>query len=114
MWTENRKIHEALCHARSNGLTVRHRVSIPDFERFLGHAEAHKDKPLNAYLQIKSDDGLALRVQTLMDSLLRSEEHCSFGNEADHDEYMKRLLGMVSNWAADHDMAEDIRFKIQE
>jgi hypothetical protein len=27
---------------------------------------------------------------------------------------MKRLLGMVSNWAADHDMAEDIRFKIQE
>jgi ABC-type sulfate/molybdate transport systems ATPase subunit len=114
MWTENRKIHEALCHARSNGLTVRHRVSIPDFERFLGHAEAHKDKPLNAYLQIKSDDGLALRVQTLMDSLLRSEEHCSFGNEADHDEYMKRLLGIVSNWAADHDMAEDIRFKIQE
>lgn len=114
MWTENRKIHEALCHARSTGLTVRHRVSIPDFERFLDHSEANKDKPLNAYLQIKSDERLAIRVQTLMESLLRSTEHCSFGNETNHDKYMERLLGIVSNWATEHGMAEDIRFKIQE
>lgn len=113
MWTENRKIHEALCQARNAGLTVRHRVSVPDFERFLGHREAYKDKPLNAYLQIKLDDELAERVQWLMDSLLNSDEHCSFGNEIDHDRYMEKLLGVVSRWAEDNGYAEDLRFKSQ-
>lgn len=114
MWTENGKIHEALCKARNSGLIVRHRVSVPDFERFLGHAEAHKDKPLNAYLQIKQDSELAGRVQTLMDALLNSEEHCPFGDETDIDEYMKKLLTKVSTWAADNGMSEDVRFKIRD
>ncbi|WP_181876481.1 hypothetical protein ACILPN_11140 [Yersinia wautersii] len=48
MWTENRKIHEALCQARNAGLTVRHRVSVPDFERFLGHCSDVMDVPPSA------------------------------------------------------------------
>jgi len=62
-WTENEKIKKAIREARSEGLTVRHRVSVPDFERFLGGDEASKDKPLNAYLQITQDEGLATGVQ---------------------------------------------------
>ncbi|SEI08043.1 AAA domain-containing protein, putative AbiEii toxin, Type IV TA system [Rheinheimera pacifica] len=114
MWTENRKIHRALCQARSAGLAIRHHVSVPDFERFLGQDEAQKDKPLNAYLQIKLDEGLARSVQTLMDSLLNSEEHCMFGSETDTDEYMKNLLAMVLGWATANGMAENVRFKINE
>ncbi|SQI33333.1 Uncharacterised protein [Serratia plymuthica] len=67
---------------------------------------------MNAYLQIKLDDELAERVQRLMDSLLNSEEHCSFGNEINHDLYMEKLLGVVSGWAELNGYAEDVRFKV--
>lgn len=40
VWTENEKIKNIIRQARSEGLKVRQRVSVPDFERFLGGDEA--------------------------------------------------------------------------
>lgn len=56
-------------------MTVRHRVSIPDFERFLGGDEASKDKPLNAYINVADDAELGSKVQTLLRGLLEGEQH---------------------------------------
>jgi hypothetical protein len=88
MWTENEKIKNAIRQARNEGLTVRHRVSVPDFERFMGGDEASKDKPLNAYLQITQDEGLATGVQGLLTALLSSEQHSPFETIRDTDDYM--------------------------
>lgn len=114
MWTENRKIYDAIQQARASGLTVRHRVSVPDFERFLSREEASKDKPLNAYLQIKSDGQLAERVQTLLDALLVSEQHSPFAGLADSDDYMKRLSETVIAWAQENNLGDDPRFKLKQ
>ena len=63
MWTET-KNQNTIRQARNEGITVRHRVSVPDFERFLGGDEASKDKPLNAYLQITQDEAWLLVFRT--------------------------------------------------
>lgn len=70
MWTENFKIRNAILDARSDGLIIRHRISIPDFERFLGGDEESKDKPLNAYEFIKTNEMVAIRVQSLLTELI--------------------------------------------
>lgn len=111
MWTENEKIKNAIRLARNEGLTVRHRVSVPDFERFLGGDEASKDKPLNAYLQITQDEGLATGVQDLLTALLSSEQHSPFETIRDTDHYMQQLLAQVSGWAAQHGKQDDPRFR---
>ncbi|MFS9418617.1 ATP-dependent endonuclease [Citrobacter meridianamericanus] len=111
MWTENEKIKNAIRQARSEGLTVRHRVSVPDFERFLGGDEASKDKPLNAYLQITQDEGLATGVQGLLTALLSSEQHSPFETIRDTDHYMQQLLAQVLDWAAQHGKQDDPRFR---
>ena len=55
MWTINKSIYDEIEQCRSDGVTVRHRCSVPDFERALGGEELGKDKPLEAYLRIKAD-----------------------------------------------------------
>ncbi|ENT7522118.1 ATP-dependent endonuclease [Escherichia coli] len=111
MWTENEKIKNAIRQARSEGLTVRHRVSVPDFERFLGGDEASKDKPLNAYLQITQNEGLATGVQDLLTALLSSEQHSPFETIRDTGDYMQQLLDQVTDWAAQHGKQDDLRFR---
>ena len=111
MWTENEKIKNAIRQARSEGLTVRHRVSVPDFERFLGGDEASKDKPLNAYLQITQNEGLAAGVQDLLTALLSSEQHSPFETIRDTGDYMQQLLDQVTDWAAQHGKQDDLRFR---
>lgn len=101
--------------ARQAGLTVRHRISIPDFERFLGGDEASKDKPLNAYLQVTQDEGLASAVQELLTGLLSSNQHEPYASEAiQATGYMPLLIENVTKWAEQNGLGEDIRFKSQD
>lgn len=112
MWTENGKIREAVLRARAAGLVARHRLSIPDFERFLGGEEESKDKPLNTYLVVAKDDALATHVQTLMTALLESEQHEPFPDNALADgDYLAWLGGTTQAWAEANGLADDIRFK---
>lgn len=112
MWSENGKIREAVLKARAAGLAARHRISVPDFERFLGGEEESKDKPLNTYLVVAKDDALAGRVQTLMTALLESAQHEPFPDNALVDgDYLAWLGGDVQVWAKENNLADDTRFK---
>lgn len=112
MWSENEKIREAIIAARIAGLTARHRISIPDFERFLGGEEESKDKPLNAYLLVSKNNELAMRVQSLMSELLSSAQHEPFlPGTPEADGYLPWLNNVVQSWAEDNGLSEDIRFK---
>lgn len=112
MWTENQKIRDAVVDARSEGLTIRHRVSIPDFERFLGGDEESKDKPLNAYAFIKADNAVAERVQKLLVELTDGEQHEPFSVEALalNGDYIGHLQLAVDGWAARNGMSGHVRF----
>lgn len=112
MWTENEKIRNAVLNARTAGLAARHRISIPDFERFLGGEEESKDKPLNTYLSVANDDGLAQRVQELMTALLESAQHEPFHDGALGDaDYLSWLNTVVQAWAKENGVSGDVRFK---
>lgn len=115
MWTENEKIRTSMQSARQAGLTVRHRVSIPNFERYLGGEEASKDKPLNAYLQVSQDDRLAGVVQELLTALMSSAQHEPYGDEAIRvSGYMPLLRSYVLDWAEQNGLGDDVRFKTQD
>ncbi|QVN18588.1 ATP-dependent nuclease [Burkholderia pyrrocinia] len=113
MWSENAKIRDEILKARAANVAVRHRVSVPDFERYLGGDEVSKDKPLNAYLAIKEDGALGAKVQGLLSDLLNSAQHEPFANAvfASSDEYMERLKGAVDAWATANGLADRSRFK---
>lgn len=112
MWTENRKIRDALTKAREVGVIARHRVSVPDFERFLGGEEESKDKPLNAYLSVSQDEVLALKVQHLLADLIGSDQHEPFEDGAlGAGAYLDWLRGHVMDWAAANQVADTIRYK---
>jgi putative ATP-dependent endonuclease of OLD family len=112
MWTENDKIRNAVLNARAAGLTARHRISIPDFERFLGGEEESKDKPLNTYLIVAKDDALAQRVQELMSALLTSVQHEPFADEAlGEGNYLTWLNTVVQTWAKENGVSDNVRFK---
>lgn len=112
MWTENEKIRNAVLRARAAGLAVRHRISIPDFERFLGGKEESKDKPLNTYLIVAKDDALAKSVQELITSLLASAQHEPFADGAlGVGDYLSWLNTVVQAWAKENGGSENVRFK---
>lgn len=95
-----------------HGLTVRHRVSLPDFERFLGGEEESKDKPLNTYLAVANNDTVALRIQNLMADLLDSAQHEPFPAGAlGTDDYLTWLGTNIKDWAEANGQANNIRFK---
>ncbi|MDH1293729.1 AAA family ATPase [Comamonas terrigena] len=111
MWTENGKIRDAIVAARAAGLKVRHRISVPDFERFLGGEEESKDKPLNTYLVVAHDQGRAEQVQGLMGALLGSEQHEPFAEgELGTGDYLTWLNGLVQGWAEQNGQSEETRF----
>ena len=112
MWTENEKIRAAAVRARETGLTARHRVSVPDFERFLGGEEESKDKPLNTYLNVSNDDALAELIKELLTALLSSEQYEPFEEGAlGADGYLPWLKTIVLAWAATKGLENDVRFK---
>lgn len=110
MWTENKKIRDAIVEARAAGLQVRHRVSVPDFERFLGGDEESKDKPLNAYRAITEDAELGEHVQRLLTDLVYSEQHEPFSAEDMKADYMELLRSKVLRWAKDCGLENTVRF----
>ncbi|RJP53441.1 MAG: ATP-dependent endonuclease [Anaerolineaceae bacterium] len=113
MWTENGKIWTAIKQAREAGVTVRHRVSIPDFERYLGGDEESKDKPLNAYQKVTNEAALSEQVQTLLNELLSSEQHEPFQAvpPTKDTDYLELLRAEVLKWATESGLAENPRFK---
>jgi len=112
MWTENEKIRNAIVKAREAGLAARHRISVPDFERFLGGEEEAKDKPLNTYLNVSKDEALAQRVQELIAALQVSQQHEPFAGDAlEADGYLPWLNKIVQQWAMDNGVSDDTRFK---
>jgi putative ATP-dependent endonuclease of OLD family len=112
MWTENEKIRNAVLNARTAGLAARHRVSIPDFERFLGAEEVSKDKPLQTYLTVARDDELAQRVQELMTDLLEAPQHEPFPDgELANTDYLSCLNTIVQTWATENGVSEHVKFK---
>jgi len=110
MWTENTKIRNAIMEARAVGLTVRHRVSVPDFERFLGGDEESKDKPLNAYRAITEDAKLGALVQALLIDLVSSEQHEPFPDGEMQGDYIELLRSRVLLWARGHGVDTAVRF----
>ncbi|MDT8990549.1 AAA family ATPase [Curvibacter sp. APW13] len=112
MWTVNGRIREAVLKARAAGLTARHRISIPDFERFLGGEEESTDKPLNTYLVVAKVDALATQVQMLMTALLDSAQYEPFPDGAlAEGDYLAWLGGVVQAWARENGLADQVRFK---
>lgn len=113
MWTENGKIWTAIKQAREAGVTVRHRVSIPDFERYLGGDEESKDKPLNAYQKVTNEAALSEQVQSLLNELLSSEQHEPFQAAPlpKDTDYLELLRVEVLKWATESGLAENPRFK---
>ncbi|WP_076901189.1 ATP-dependent nuclease [Burkholderia pseudomallei] len=110
MWTENKKIRDAILEARVAGLTVRHRVSIPDFERFLGGDEESKDKPLNAYLAIAGDAKVSELVQSLLNELVRGDQSEPFPPEEMGLDYLEALRAKVLAWAKENGLDTTPRY----
>lgn len=113
MWSENAKIRNAVLAARAAGVKVRHRVSIPDFERYLGGDEESKDKPLNAYRNITEDNALSEKVQGLLTDLLESNQHEPFPETVLHPavDYLDVLRAPLMLWAKENELHETPRFK---
>lgn len=111
MWTENRTIFEAITDCRAAGIPVRHRISLPDFERFLSGDELGKDKPLTAYIRIASDPGLQSVVRNLFQDLLSGDELCPLlATAVGPETMMAALLSSVQAWAATSGLEHDERF----
>jgi putative ATP-dependent endonuclease of OLD family len=112
MWTINGEIRAEVELAREEGLVVRHRCSILDFERYLGGPSLDKDKPLAAYERVRTDEQARARVQLLLADLCHGEVHDPFPKEElEGVSYMDVLRAAVLAWAAGNGLADDVRFK---
>ena len=78
MWTANDKIRAAINLARQAGVVIRHRVSVPDFERLLGGDEESKDKSINAYQEVVKGGNACTRVQNVLEELANSQQYEPF------------------------------------
>lgn len=112
MWTINSKIRAGVEMARGAGLNVRHRVSVPDFERLLAGDAEDKDKPLIAYQRVTEEEDLSETIQSLLTALMSSDDIDPFpGLAEDGVEYEGVIRAHVQRWAELHGLADDIRFR---
>lgn len=112
MWSVNQSIRDAIVGARSDGLAIRHRVSIPDFERFLGMEAETKDKPLTAYRNVTDDEALSGKVQNLLNELLSSSQHEPFPDEALAGmDYLAVLREPLMAFAVEKGLQNSLRYK---
>lgn len=109
MWSVNASIHDALAECRADGLAVRHRVSIPDFERFLGGEELGKDKPFEAFNRVRGDGTLKNRVRELIQALLDGKDHGPHPDKHDKTAYLGFLLDELKAWAKTNNCLDDPR-----
>lgn len=103
MWTENLRIAEQLNVARSRGLEIRHRVSVPDFERSLGLPETEKDKPISVYRAVSDSLDLQAEVARIFSDLISSDSLHPAPNlipAASIEAVVNSIREKVINWAA--------------
>lgn len=110
MWTINSSIRAEVVACRNAGLKVRHRWSIPDFERFLGGAELGKDKPYSAFARINGDTALKDKVRSLLQDLFNSDVHDPAHHNKD-DDFLPQVYNDLSCWLNQHGIDGGIRFK---
>lgn len=109
VWTENKKIYEKINYARSIGISVNHRCSVPDFERFLGGTELGKDKPLDAYKKVSSDPELRQRIQTFFVDICDGKDPEPFGPIPNDRSYLQVLEEKLQRWRESNEQADNER-----
>ncbi|MBF0294286.1 MAG: hypothetical protein HQL96_03785 [Magnetococcales bacterium] len=77
-WTMNFRIYDELEKCRTSGMTVRHRISVPNFERRLGGQDLDSDKPFAAYSRLKHDEIQKQEIRDLLTELRNSNDHYPF------------------------------------
>jgi ABC-type branched-subunit amino acid transport system ATPase component len=104
-WSENEKIADYVSDARKTQLEVRHRVSIPDFERFLELPEGGKDKPVVVYRAVSDSKELQAVVVELFSNLNSSPRMHPVGNlmaNASASDVASAIGDKVRDWAAQY------------
>lgn len=109
MWTINQSIYDAILECRLAGIAVRHRCSIPDFERSLGGSELGKDKPLSAYLRVSGDAELREKLQQFLVDICYGAELEPFGPLPDGLLFIEKVRAMLHEWNRAHGTTDDIR-----
>lgn len=109
MFGVNQSIYDEIKIARSEGVRVRHRCSIPDFERFLGNDQLASEKPLEAYLRIKKDEALAEQVRSLFEELCVSDSDQPFAFDEAKQSFRDALQERVVVWAKANGESSDPR-----
>jgi len=115
-WTENKTIANAITEARAQAIEIRHRVSVPDFERRLGGLEETKDKPIRAYRRVSEDAVYKAEVKQLFTELYTGTNHQPFAElppESTTDELVMAMGKALRIWA-EKELPADPRYKIQE
>ncbi|AKO02645.1 hypothetical protein BXOR1_14015 [Xanthomonas oryzae pv. oryzicola] len=108
-WTENGKIWTAIQTARANGVLVRHRVSVPDFERRMGFSAGSKSKPLTMYVGVQKSKTMQEDVESLIKELLSDAEHCAVGGAVSDEDFADKLRQVLANWADQNGMASHVK-----
>lgn len=115
MWGVNESIYAEIKAAREGRLRVRHRCSVPDFERYLGYEELGKEKPLEAYLKVANDEALKEKVQGLFQELREGADDQAFGfDPAGGANFKDFLKGKLQAWAKGAGEADDPRLVGQQ
>ena len=109
MWTINTSIYDQIVACRTLGIAVRHRCSMPDFERSLGGEELGKDKPLAAYLRVSGDPVLRAELQQFFVDICDSGEHHPFGLLPDSVTHIERMDARLREWNLAHGKPDDVR-----
>lgn len=115
-WTENQTITQAISQARAQKIEVRHRVSVPDFERRLGGLEETKDKPIRAYRKVSEQASCKAEVKQLFTDLYNSANHQPIEGltlDSGPEEVLTAIGKTVRNWA-EKESPGDPRFKFPE
>jgi hypothetical protein len=112
MWTENGKIRDKIMKCRANGLRVRHKVSVPNFDYYLVGEPIEKGKPLIAYEKILGDQKLQTMVQRLLTSLLDGDDMEPFDKATmESGDYMAVLREQTLIWARSRDLVDEMYFR---
>lgn len=98
MWSINMNIRDQIIKCREQHLSVYHRWSIPDFERFLGGEKLGKDKPYEAFKRLNGDSGLTDRVQKLISCLFEGDLYDPAGYDTD-EKFSEQILAQLKEWA---------------
>lgn len=112
-WTINSTIADAIIAARKQGIVVRHRISVPDFERAIDTEEGSKDKPILAYRRVRKDAKSKQYVRDLYHGLFDSKQNqptTGLADNATREEIMTETRALVETWAKVH-ASDDPRFK---